>query len=64
MCIEAEKVGRCDFASGSPSAFASLRIVHAQEVGYVAAYLASDKAWAVTGEVLAAGSRVGNAIYY
>ena len=62
--IDAEEVERRDFAEGSPAANAIGRMVDAQEVGYVAAYLASDKAWAVTGEVLAAGGGVGNNVYY
>ena len=62
--IEAEEVEQRDFAPDSPAANAIGRMVDAQEVGYVAAYLASDKAWAVTGEVLAAGGGVGNSVYY
>ena len=62
--MDAAEIERQDFAAGSPAANAIGRMVDAQEVGYVAAYLASDKAWAVTGEVLAAGGGVGNAVYY
>ena len=62
--VDAAEIERQDFAAGSPAANAIGRMVDAQEVGYVAAYLASDKAWAVTGEVLAAGGGVGNAVYY
>ena len=62
--VDAAEIERQDFASGSPAANAIGRMVDAQEVGYVAAYLASDKAWAVTGEVLAAGGGVGTAVYY
>ena len=62
--MDAAEIERQDFAPGSPTANAIGRMVDAQEVGYVAAYLASDKAWAVTGEVLAAGGGVGNAVYY
>ena len=38
------------------------RMVDASEVGYLTAYLCSDKAWAVTGEVIAAGGGTGNAV--
>jgi enoyl-[acyl-carrier-protein] reductase (NADH) len=39
-------------------------MVDASEIGYLTAYLCSDKAWAVTGEVIAAGGGTGNAVYY
>lgn len=39
------------------------RIVDAREIGYVVAFLASTKAGAITGEVIAAGGGVGQAVY-
>ncbi len=39
------------------------RIVEAKEVGYVVAFLASPKATAVTGEVIAAGGGSQRAVY-
>jgi enoyl-[acyl-carrier-protein] reductase (NADH) len=39
-------------------------MVDASEIGYLTAFLASDKAWAITGEVIAAGGGTGNAVYY
>jgi enoyl-[acyl-carrier-protein] reductase (NADH) len=39
-------------------------MVDASEIGYLTAYLASDKSWAVTGEVIMAGGGTGNAVYY
>jgi enoyl-[acyl-carrier-protein] reductase (NADH) len=53
-----------DFAPGSARGNAICRMVDASEIGYLTAYLASDKAWAVTGEVIAAGGGTGNAVYY
>jgi enoyl-[acyl-carrier-protein] reductase (NADH) len=39
-------------------------MVDASEIGFLTAFLASDKAWAITGELIAAGGGVGNAVYY
>ncbi|HAL47744.1 MAG: SDR family oxidoreductase [SAR202 cluster bacterium] len=44
-------------------ATATRRMVDASEIGYVVAFLASDKATAITGEVIAAGGGVGVAVY-
>jgi len=53
-----------DFADGSPRTNHINRMVDASEIGYLTAYLASDKSWAVTGEVVMAGGGTGNAVYY
>jgi enoyl-[acyl-carrier-protein] reductase (NADH) len=53
-----------DFAPDSARGNAICRMVDASEVAYLTAYLASDKAWAVTGEVIAAGGGTGTAVYY
>ena len=53
-----------DFADGSPRGNHINRMVDASEIGYLTAYLASDKSWAVTGEVIMAGGGSGNAVYY
>ncbi len=55
---------RQDFAPGAPGGNAICRMVDASEVGFLTAYLASEKAWAVTGEVIAAGGGSGTAVYY
>ena len=39
------------------------RIVEAKEIGYVVAFLASEKASAITGEVIAASGGCGNAVF-
>jgi enoyl-[acyl-carrier-protein] reductase (NADH) len=39
-------------------------MVDASEIGFLTCYLASDKAWAVTGEVIAAGGGTGAAVFY
>jgi hypothetical protein len=39
-------------------------MVDASEVAHVAVFLASDKAWAVSGELLSAGGGAGRSVYY
>ena len=53
-----------DFAPDSPRGNHICRMVDASEIGYLTCYLASDKAWSVTGEVIAAGGGTGAAVYY
>lgn len=62
--ISLEELEQRDFAPGSPRANAISRMVDASEIAYLAAFLASDKAWAITGEVIAATGGAGNAVYY
>ena len=62
--ITAEELEMRDFAPDSPTGNAIGRMVDASELGFLTAYLASDKAWAVTGEVIAAGGGMGTAVYY
>ena len=62
--MSADEIEHREFEPGSPQGNAICRMVDASEIAYLAAYLASDKAWAVTGEVIAAGGGVGNAVYY
>jgi NAD(P)-dependent dehydrogenase (short-subunit alcohol dehydrogenase family) len=42
----------------------SRRIIDAQEIAYVVAFLASPKSVAINGDVIAAGGGVGRSIYY
>lgn len=62
--IPPEQVEQQDFAPGSPRGNAICRMVDASEIAYLTAFLASDKAWAITGEVIAATGGAGNAVYY
>ncbi len=39
-------------------------MVDASEVAYVAAFLASDKAWAINGELVVANGGAGGNVYY
>src|SRR5262249_48456995 len=58
---EAEKA---DFAPDSPRGNAICRMVDASEIAYVTAFLASDKAWAVSGELIVATGGAGRSVYY
>ena len=62
--IPLDEVEATDFAPGSARGNAICRMVDAAEIAYLSVFLASDKAWAVTGELIAANGGVGNAVYY
>jgi NAD(P)-dependent dehydrogenase (short-subunit alcohol dehydrogenase family) len=62
--ISPEEVERRDYADDSPRGNAIGRMVDASEIAYVAAFLASDKAWAVSGELVVATGGAGKAVYY
>jgi len=62
--VPVEEVERRDYAPDSPRGNAIGRMVDASEVAYVAAFLASDRAWAVSGELVVATGGAGRAVYY
>src|ERR1700730_15339340 len=62
--VSPEEAERQDFAPDSPRGNAICRMVDASEVAFVAVFLASDKAWAVSGELVAAGGGAGRSVYY
>ncbi len=62
--VSAEEAERQDFAPDSPRGNAICRMVDASEIAFVTAFLASDKAWAVSGELIAATGGAGRAVYY
>ena len=53
-----------DFAEGSPRDNSIGRMVDASEIGHIAAFLCSDKAWAINGEVIAADGGGSSSVYY
>lgn len=59
-----EEIERQDYAEGGPRANAIGRMVDAREVAHVAVFLASDRAAAMTGELLSPNGGAGNAVYY
>src|SRR5207244_1365292 len=62
--VSPEEAERRDFAPDSPRGNSICRMVDAAEVAFVAVFLASDKAWAVSGELVAAGGGAGRSVYY
>jgi len=62
--IAPEAVEAHDFAPDSPRGNAICRMVDASEIAYVTAFLASDKAWAVSGELIVATGGAGRSVYY
>jgi NAD(P)-dependent dehydrogenase (short-subunit alcohol dehydrogenase family) len=62
--VTPEEAERRDFAPDSPRGNAIGRMVDAAEIAYLTAYLASDKAWAVSGELVVATGGSGRAVYY
>jgi len=62
--ISAEEVEKRDFAHDSPRGNAIGRMVDASEIAYLAVFLASDRAWAVSGELVVATGGAGRAVYY
>jgi NAD(P)-dependent dehydrogenase (short-subunit alcohol dehydrogenase family) len=59
-----EEAERRDFAPDSPRGNAICRMVDASEVAFVAVFLASEKAWAVSGELVVASGGAGRSVYY
>jgi hypothetical protein len=62
--VSPEDAERQDFAPDSPRGNAICRMVDATEVAFVAVFLASDKAWAVSGELVAASGGAGRSVFY
>lgn len=62
--ISPEEVERRDFAPDSPRGNAICRMVDAAEIASVTAFLASDRAWAISGELIVATGGAGRSVYY
>ena len=62
--ISPEEVERQDFLPDSPRGNAICRMVDATEVAYVTLFLASDKAWAISGHLIVADGGAGRGVYY
>ena len=62
--VPPEEAERQDFAPDSPRGNAICRMVDASEVAFVAVFLASEKAWAVSGELVSASGGAGRSVYY
>jgi NAD(P)-dependent dehydrogenase (short-subunit alcohol dehydrogenase family) len=62
--IPPEEVEAKDFAPDSPRGNAICRMVDASEIATVTAFLASDKSWAISGELIVATGGAGRSVYY
>lgn len=62
--VSPEEVEAGDYAEGSARANSIGRMVDASEIAHVTAFLCSDKAWAISGETIAADGGGSNAVYY
>lgn len=62
--VDAAAVEKADFAPDSPRGNAIGRMIDATEIAYVTAFLASDKAWAISGELIVATGGAGRSVYY
>ena len=62
--ISPEEVERQDYLPDSPRGNAIGRMVDAAEIAYVTAFLASDKAWAISGELIVASGGAGRSVFY
>jgi NAD(P)-dependent dehydrogenase (short-subunit alcohol dehydrogenase family) len=60
----ADEVEKRDFAADSPRGNAICRMVDASEIAYLAVFLASDKSWAISGELVVATGGAGRSVYY
>ena len=59
-----EEVEANDYADDNPRANSIRRMVDASEIGHIAAFLCSDKSWAINGEVIAADGGGSPSVYY
>jgi NAD(P)-dependent dehydrogenase (short-subunit alcohol dehydrogenase family) len=62
--VSPEEAERQDFSPDSPRGNAICRMVDASEIAFVTVFLASDKAWAVSGELIAATGGTGRTVHY
>src|ERR1700758_775955 len=62
--ISPEEAERQDFAPDSPRGNAICRMVDASEIAFVTVFLASNKAWAISGELIAATGGAGRTVHY
>jgi NAD(P)-dependent dehydrogenase (short-subunit alcohol dehydrogenase family) len=62
--VSPEEAERRDFAPDSPRGNSICRMVDAAEIAAVAVFLASERAWAICGELVVANGGSGRAVYY
>jgi NAD(P)-dependent dehydrogenase (short-subunit alcohol dehydrogenase family) len=62
--VTPEEAEKRTYAPDAPRSNAICRMVDASEVAHVAAFLASDKSWAICGELVVATGGAGKSVYY
>jgi NAD(P)-dependent dehydrogenase (short-subunit alcohol dehydrogenase family) len=62
--VSPEAAEKQDFAPNSPRGNAICRMVDASEIASVAVFLASERAWAISGELIVATGGAGQSVYY
>jgi NAD(P)-dependent dehydrogenase (short-subunit alcohol dehydrogenase family) len=62
--MTAEELEQRDFEPGGARSNAIGRMINAQEIGWLVAFLASDRAAAITGELISPNGGQGNSVYY
>jgi len=62
--VTPEEAEKRAYAPDSPRGNAIGRMVDASEIGHVAAFLASERAWAICGELVVATGGAGKSVYY
>ena len=62
--VTPEEAEKRTYAPDSPRGNAICRMVDASEVAQVAVFLASDKSWAICGELIVATGGAGKSVYY
>lgn len=62
--VSPDEAERQDFAPDSPRGNAICRMVDASEIAFVTVFLASEKAWAISGELVVATGGAGRTVYY
>jgi len=62
--ITPEEAEKRDFTPDSPRGNAICRMVDASEIAFVTVFLASDRSWAISGELVVATGGAGRSVYY
>jgi NAD(P)-dependent dehydrogenase (short-subunit alcohol dehydrogenase family) len=62
--VTPEEAEQRDFAPDSPRGNAICRMVDASEIASVTVFLASERAWAISGELIVATGGAGRSVYY
>ena len=62
--VTPEEAEKRTYAPDSPRGNSICRMVDASEVAFITAFIASDKSWAISGELVVANGGAGRSVYY